>query len=473
MPWGGIAIVAAICACLVIVVIGGRYAYHAISDVWSARRPVGAAAPESSGNSALPNPLEIVDRIASAVPVRVFADTHASCAAERERILSDARQLRDDLHAGIASQEATRRLIDLRMRIEDLAIRWYLLAPPTEEERKTIAQRLADQAVQARDLAEADRSRPNVEADPGVAFAASGLLFAEMNLVSVLQAVYEAPLPVGPLEEKYAEVARSGREVCRLLYGVDSPAELERVTPLIQQEIDRIKAAKDQVAGIDASAFNGSDAGALVRIAHWGRQMMLAWFVTDHVVDRYALQQTGQVLRGGDAAQAPGVGQFQLQIRQLGAEFNTAQAAFQSAAMRGRMPLMASGGPPSFQWPPGFGPPGFGPEGPFARPPTLQEIDAKAEAEFEVKRQEFERLKGLQNMVVIRAQAARHTQLKALETEVKQLVRPQSFGFASFDTRLQMLLEFSGDVESLANSIQTGKVIRVDSAQRTITVVIE
>ena len=160
VPWGGIAIFTGICVAVIGLAIGGYYATTAIGDAIASARPAagngsattnstpasatggpgsptGPTTPASSASSPLQAIKSAADSAANAAksvaqfPASVLPDSHTSCMAERDKLVADLRQAAAGLQDPARQQQATQQCAEIIVKLQDLAIRWYLLPPMT------------------------------------------------------------------------------------------------------------------------------------------------------------------------------------------------------------------------------------------------------------------------------------------------------------------------------------------------------
>jgi hypothetical protein len=403
---------------------------------------------------------------------------------------ADYVQIRNEFTSG-QSGGTTKKLLDLQLRTEDLAIRWYLLPPMTDGERERLKPRLFEQmqrGFSGNPLGEPDSA---FESDLSVRTIAVGLNNSERGLTLAIAMSASPPKAQGPFEQKYAELAAGSRDVCKQLYTVRSIDDVERVSPLVQEEIARIKAAG---AAGQLGASNPADQAAMQRISNLMVQISMVTFVSNHVSLRFELAHASPSASEESRLDADNeVKEFGKHFGTLMNEYQTAQAEFVAAVMRGRLPegspsvaiaagpsgspsvpLPGFGGPAGFGLPAGFGPPpGFGEQAGFGGPGAGPTTDASIDADFEAKRQAFAQKNGADRILTVRASGGTMADFRALEATVMRLIRPSSHSMNGVGTRFQISVVYAGDVERIAAAIRTGEVVSTDISGRLIVVEIK
>jgi hypothetical protein len=454
---------------------------------------------------------KVIDRVTNAVTdsievPNILPDSHDRCADERERLQADYMRIRDEF-AGGKSSDTAKKLMDLQMRTEDLAIRWYLLPPMTEAERDRLKPRLFEQMQRGFGGNPLDKPDAAFDSEPSVSILAVNLNNAVRSVTLAIALSVSPPQGETPFEKKCAELADGSRELCRQFYSVHSPDDIERIAPRVQEEIARIKAMNDELGQSSGSAVNLSDEASMQRLSNLMAKIGMVTIVVNHVSVRYGRAQVDPSASEETRRAAEGkVVEFGKRLGLLVNEYQTAYFALAAGTLRGQSPAGSpavatsagpSGGPsfavpgfggPGFGIPPGFGPPagfgpaGFGPSG-FGPPAGFGEAggfgphpgpgdfsDANIDADFEAKRQAFAQRNGADRIVTVRAKGGSGAQFRTLESTLRRLIRPTSHSMNSVGGRFQMSLTYAGDIESVAAAIRTGEVTSTDVNQRLIEV---
>jgi DNA-directed RNA polymerase subunit RPC12/RpoP len=525
IPWVAISIAAGLCVVLFAIVFGSWKAYQVVAaaiggtsveqgnlvravpaDLGTGAATDAVAGAAADAAHAVTTASQMIDKVATAVanpllPPKRWPDTHTLCADESDRLIAELAELRADL----PPEEAVRKLTDLRIRMEGLSIHWYLLPTITPAEHKLLRERYADSAKRFLDVERSDPTKQVQINDPQV-LEAAGLLLPTISAYSAITESILQPIPTqNAWEEKHLEAAQIAREVCRSMHAVNGAADVNQVAAQVETQIARLKSARDELAGLTPPSASLFEHGMIRDRYGYGGLSRIVGMVCDHAVDRFAIAQTGQPLRGPTgqaAAQSAVVQDLRRQLLEIRQTWSSAQTAFDDVSRQtsaaafaragqsqplggssapGNSRLPPDGGPvvaipPGFGPPPGFGlPPGFGPTpgfgGPSAGfggqgPPTAESIDA----EFEAKRQAFAQANGADRIVTVRASGGSPTQFRALELTLMRLIRPTSHSMQSVGTRFQMSVAFAGDVDRVANAITTGKVVSTDVTSRMIVV---
>lgn len=514
IPWALIAIVMGLCLVLGLILFGGWHAYRAIdaamasASIEQGELTSSAATEAATGaatdvadqvaadaTAAVQRAGKVIDRIAGTVTdsidvPKILPDSHERLADERDRLQADYRRIRDGFVQGKPG-ETVGKLIDLQLRTGDLSIRWSLLAPMTASELDRLKPRLAESlklGIGGQPIEEAD---PAFRSEPWVAATAAELNNAWKGIPLAISLSVEPPQPQTPPEQKCAELAAGSREVCKQLFSVRSVAELDRVTPTIQAEIEHLR-TPGPLAG---AGIVSTEAPVVPHISRVLSQTIMVTYVGKHVVLRFARERVDPAAAEEDKLKENDeVKDFGIRLGKLLAEYEVAHFALVQATMQPRLPegkptvatsvtpeggptinLPGFGGP--FGIPPGFGPPGglgpppgFGPPAGFGGPAAGPRADESIDAEFETKRQAFAQANGADRIVTVRASGGSPTQFRGLELTLMRLIRPTSHSMHSIGTRFQMSVVFSGDVERVANAITTGKIVSTDVTSRMIVV---
>jgi hypothetical protein len=514
IPWTLFAIGTGLCLVLGLILLGGWQAYKVVSAlVEQSSSESGALATGDLGAGAVADVADqasadaaaavagagkVIDRLAGAVSSsielpKILTDTHERLADERARLKADYQKIREAFAAG-QKADAARNLADLKLRTEDLAIRWFLLAPMTDAQRERLLPRLKDElqtGFGGNPIGEPDRA---FDSDPEAGALAQKINEAERMLVIAASMAAVPSTPQGLVEEKLAEAAAAGRELCRQLYSVRSVADMDRVLPALQAQIAKMKDAAGAAGQSGGAGVDVTDAATLQRLAGLMIQISMAKYVGDHVNARL-----GKLASEGDASAVAG------RLAGLMTEYETAQTASLTAAMGGQAPAgaavvasVAPQGAPGFSVPdfgapgvgrarfglppgfgPGFGPAGFGPPGGFGGPPAGfggpggvggPPSTGNIDADFEDRRQAFAQANGADQILTVRASGGTEAQFKALEATIMRLVRPRGHSMNRVGERFQLCVLFAGEVERVAGSITVGKVTGTDAVARMITV---
>ncbi len=514
IPWALIGIGTGLCLVLGLILFGGWQAFRAIDALVASasveqgeltssaatEAATGAAADvadqvAADATAAVQGAGKAIDRIAGAVTdsievPKILPDSHERLADERDRLQAEYASIREGSASGTQPQM---KLLDLDLKVGDLAIRWYLLATMSAGERERLAARLkafVGVGLSGKALGERDSA---IAREPGVI----QLRWTERELSGVIALVLNPPQPAGQLEEKLAEAAGISRKVCRQLYGVRTLADLERVAPQVRDEIARTKEIGAAAAATDPAAFDGKDGTANFRAIQWLGQSGLVKFTGEHVGKRYGRELVARLSASGrdPTMPDPEAQAFTKQLDALLKEYHLAHADVVKA-LGDRLPkdspsVAIADGPgfsppgfgPGFGTPPGFGPSGFGPsgfgpggfgptgfgpEGGFGtggvldgsnpHPSPAAFSNANLDAEFEAKRQQFAQQHGADGILTVRASGGTEGQFKALEATVMRLVRPRGHSMSRVGERYQLSVVFAGDVERIAAAITTGSV---------------
>jgi len=522
IPWVMIAAGTALCLVLGLILFGGWQAYRAIDAAIanssseqgelasSAASDLGAGAVADTADqvasdaaAAVAGAGKVIDRVASAVTdsievPKILPDSHDRCADERERLQADYVKIREEF-AGGKQIDTAKKLLDLQLRTEDLAIRWYLLPPMTEAERDRLKPRLFEQIQRGfggNPIGEPDAA---FDSEPSARMVAISLNNSVRSVTLAIAMSVSPPKAEGLFEQKCAELADGSREMCKQLYSVHSPADIDRIAPRVQEEIARIKTTSKELGQLDGAAINLSDQASMQRISNLMAKIGMVTIVVNHVSLRFGLAHANpSASEESRRAAEGGVVEFGKRLGLLMNEYQTAHFELAAAAMRGQLPggspnvatsAGPSGGPsfavpgfggPGFGMPPGFGPSGFGPpagfgeSGPFGPHPRPSDFsDANIDADFEAKRQAFAQANGADRIVTIRASGGTEGQFRALEATVMRLIRPTSHSMNMVGSRFQMSVVYAGDVERVAAAIRTGKVVSTDVSGRLIVVEIK
>lgn len=525
IPWVAISIGTGLCLVLLTIVFGSWKAYQVITaaigetsveqgelvralptDLGTGAATDAVAGAAADAAHAVTTASQVIDKVASAVanpllPPKRWPDTHTGCADESDRLLTELAESRADL----PPEEAVRKLTDLRMRMESLSIHWYLLPSITPAEQKALRERYADSSKRFLESGRSDSTKQVQITDPQV-LEAAGLLLPTMAAYAEITESILQPIPTqNAWEEKHLEAEHIAREVCRSVHAVSGATDVKQATTQVETQVARLKTARDELAGLTPPNASLFEHGMIRDRYGFGGLSRIVNIVCDHAVDRFAIAQTGQPLRGPTsqvAAQSAAVEDLRRQLLEIRKSWSSAQTAFDDVSRQtsaatfaragqsqplggtsapGKSRLPPEGGPvvaipPGFGPPPGFGlPPGFGPTSGFGGPspgfggqgpPTAESIDA----EFEAKRQAFAQANGADRIVTVRASGGSPTQFRGLELTLMRLIRPTSHSMQSIGTRFQMSVVFSGDVERVANAITTGKVVSTDVTSRLIVV---
>jgi len=525
IPWTLIAIGTGLCLVLGLILFGGWQAYQAIdaavasatdgeseTDAAAGDQAMRAASDvadqvASDATAAVKGASSVIDRLAGAVTEsidvpQILPDSHDRLADEYAQLRSDYLRVRDEFSAGNTGDTADK-LTDLQLRTEDLAIRWFLLAPMTSEQRDRLQPPLKVQFERGRDGAAIGEPDKTFASDRAASVIAARLENSEKMLLLALSAAMMPPKPLSPLEEKYAEAAAASKEICRQLYSVRSATDLERVSPAVQSESARLRVAAEAAAqmggGLDLTNLEASQ-----RMASFMAQVGMAQHVSEHVRTRFGLgvveaAQAASTAEARRAEEEKG-SEFGSSIASLLADYSLAATQIMMNATRPKTPegttvavtsVTTGGGPtinvPGFGMPPGFGPPGFGPRG-FGPPPGFgpsggfgpssgfgggpagAAAAANVQADFEAKRQTFVDRNGAEQTLTVRASGGTEGQFTALQATVMRLVRPRSHSMFRTGPQFQLLVAYDGDVEVIAGAITSGKVTSTDVTGRLIVV---
>jgi len=522
IPWALIAIGTGLCLVLGLIFFGGWQAYQTIAAVVAnssseqsepattaaSAAATGAAADvadrvAADATAAMQGAGKVIDRVASAVTdsievPKILPDSHDRCADERERLQAEYLRIRDEF-AARQKGDTAKKLLDLQLRTEDLAIRWYLLPPMTDGERERLKPRLFEQmqrGFSGNPIGEPDSA---FDGDPSARTIAVGLNNSERSLTLAIAMSASPPKAQGTFEQRCAELADGSREVCKQLYSVHSIDDVDRIAPRVQEEIARFKAAGSELGQLDSAAINLSDQASMQRIANLMAKISMVTIVVNHVSLRFGLAHANPSASEESRRAAEGeVVEFGKRLGLLMNEYQTAHFELAAAAMRGQLPGSSpsvatsagpSGGPsfvvpgfggPGFGMPPGFGPSGFGPPAGFGEPgafgphPSPGDFsDANIDADFEAKRQAFAQKNGADRIVTVRASGGTMAQFRALEATLLRLIRPSSHSMSGVGTRFQMSVVYAGDIERVAAAIRTGEVVSTDVSGRLIVVEIK
>jgi hypothetical protein len=403
---------------------------------------------------------------------------------------AEYRRIREAIDEG-KPKETVDKLVDLQLRTGDLAIRWSFLAPMTESERDRLKPRLFESMKQGIGGQPSEEPDPAFRREPWVAETAKNLNNTWNGVSLAIALAVDPPKPQGAAEEKCAELAAGSREVCKQLFAVQTVADLDRVTPLVQAEAAKIRST----GPLGVAAFNPENPAATQRMSHLLSQLTMVMVVGNHVSLRFGLARFDS---SATEAKKEEVDDFGLRMAVLMSEYLQAQIAF-ATGMRGPLPgetpsvatsVTTEGGPtinlpgfggPGFGMPPGFGPPGFGPggfgppagfgpSGGFGGGPAGAAAAANVQAEFEAKRQSFVDRNGADQTLTVRASGGTEGQFTALQATVMRLVRPRSHSMFRTGPQFQLLVAYSGDVEVIAGAITAGKVTSTDVSGRLIVV---
>ncbi|MCI0360820.1 MAG: zinc-ribbon domain-containing protein [Planctomycetaceae bacterium] len=518
IPWVAIAIVAGLCVSLFAIAFGSWKAYQVVAEAVSKSEfdpaDLASGVPTNLGTgtsadvadqvaadtaAAVEGAGKVIDRFANAVTdsievPKILSDSHERLASERERLKTDYQQIRDEFASG-RQGDAAKKLRDLQMRIEDLTIRWYLLPPMTEGERERLTPRLADMGhgFGGNLLDEPDKA---FDGEPAARIAAADLNVAERMLAIVAAMALWPAQAEGPVEQQYADAAARGLNVCKHLYSIRSPADIERVSPAVHEETASIRAIAGQVRG---GALDLTNLKSMERMSQYMIQIGMVAYVGQHVTRRFGLDlANSSATEEGQLAAEKEAKEFGKNVATLLADYHTAHVAFVLAMTPGRptegSPSVATsvstpGGPtislpgfggPGLGMPRGFGPAGFGPPAGFGGPGSVAGFgprpgpagfsDASIDADFETRRQAFAQANGADRILTVRATGGSTVQFRALEQTIMRLIRPTSHSMQSIGTRFQMFVVFAGDIERVASAITAGKVINTDAGSRMIEV---
>ena len=526
IPWTPIAIGTGLCLVLGLILFGGWQAYKAIdAAVASTATDQEDQSPTVAGDKAIRAASDVadqvaadasaavqgagsmIDRLAGAVTdsidvPKTLPDSHDRLADEYAQLRSDYLRVRDEFSAGNTGDTADK-LTDLQLRTEDLAIRWFLLAPMTSEQRDRLQPPLKVQFERGRDGTAIGEPDKTFASDRAASVIAARLENSEKMLLLALSAAMMPPKPLSPLEEKYAEAAAASKEICRQLYSVRSAADLERVSPAVQSESARLRVAAEAAAQM-GGGFDLTNLEASYRMASFMAQVGMAQHVSEHVRTRFGLgvveaAQAASTAEARRAEEEKG-SEFGSSIASLLADYSLAATQIMMNATRPKTPdgtpvavtsVTTGGGPtinvPGFGMPPGFGPPGFGPRG-FGPPPGFGPAGGfgpssgfgggpagaaaaeNVQADFEAKRQTFVDRNGAEQTLTVRASGGTEGQFTALQATVMRLVRPRSHSMFRTGPQFQLLVAYDGDVEVIAGAITSGKVTSTDVTGRLIVV---
>ena len=467
IPQGG-ALVATVAGVLIVLLlilgIGGKVAYDSIMASLpiredGAKSNSASTNNESGGNTAT----NFVDRLAEAAsalsPSNLLPDTHASCAAEREKLEEEARLLAERFREqGAATEESGKELIELMLRMEDLALRWHKLGSMTESERQTFLEREKANARVTFDSPGAGSPPLGMNFDASLA-AAMFLLEAEVHLGQVIDmALNPTEPPSGTAEEQYEEVCRACHRACERIVAIRGPGDADGVRTAIDREVTKINAAEEQIRPLvssDMSAIRAAHRKYGARLQYEQGMVQLA---ARHVVMRYTLKEAGSIQQDQvlDPAVSKRIGDLASSMQNMTMAMDDAVKGFTPSGVETDATIAATDRQPRV----------FAPQlGRFGPDPNL-ELEPRVAAA----RQQFLDRFGPRNFVQIDVRATNFEDWEDIQKKMQQLSQTANFASHGFDMRLVGFIHYSGDLDQLVKRIDWGQVTRTDSAERIIEV---
>lgn len=466
IPQGGAlaAIVVGVLIVLILVLgIGGKIAYDSVM----ASLPITKDGAKSNGSGSKSvsrgdSGTNLVGRLAEAAsalsPSNLLPDTHASCTAEREKLDEEARLLADRFREqGTPSEESGKELIDLMLRMEDLALRWHKLGPMTESERQTFLEREKTNARATFDRSGGNPSALGMNFDASLA-AMMLLLEAEVHLGQVNDmALNPTAPPSGTAEEQYEEVCRACHRACERIFAIRGPRDVDEVQSAANREIAKINAAAEQLRPLVSSDMPAVQAAHRKYAARLQHEQGMAQLAARHVVMRYSMKEAGGIQqdRVVDPVLAQRLGDFASSVKDLTTAMDDAVTGFTPSGLDSAATIAATERQPRV-FVPQVG--GFGPDPDVERAPRVAEA-----------RQSFVERFGPQGFVQI-DNRGNSGEWERIQAKMQQLSQTANFASHGFDTRLVGFIHYSGDLDKLAERIDWGQVVRTDRGQRIIEV---